>query len=75
MDAAAAEGHAFDAAAGFAGASRAAVFPALVPASAIMLGWPIAGEVPTLLQAIGLGLVTGGLLISVGLFRRRGGHG
>ena len=57
------------------GASRAAVFPALVPASAIMLGWPIAGEVPTLLQAIGLGLVTGGLLISVGLFRRRGGLG
>jgi drug/metabolite transporter (DMT)-like permease len=49
------------------GPGRAALFPALVPASAIVLGVPIVGEWPTLLQASGLAVVTTGLLIAIGI--------
>lgn len=51
------------------GAGRAAVFPALVPAVAIVLGIPVAGEMPTGLQIVGLGLVSIGLLFAVGAVR------
>ncbi len=51
------------------GPGRAAVFPALVPAGAIVLGVPIVGEWPTLLQATGLAVVTMGLLIAIGIVR------
>lgn len=51
------------------GATRAAIFPALVPASAILLGIPIAGELPTLLQGAGLAIVSLGLLVSIGIGR------
>jgi len=53
------------------GAARAAVFPALVPASAILIGIPVAGEWPTPLQMAGLGLVSIGLLLAVGVLGGR----
>jgi drug/metabolite transporter (DMT)-like permease len=51
------------------GPSRAAIFPALVPAAAILIGIPVVGEWPTALQAAGLGLVSIGLLSAVGVLR------
>lgn len=51
------------------GASRAAAFPALVPAVAILIGVPVTGEIPTALQAGGLVLVTLGLLFAVGVVK------
>ncbi len=52
------------------GASRAAIFPALVPAAAILIGIPLAGEWPNAWQMAGLGLVTAGLLVAIGVIRR-----
>lgn len=60
---------AFSAAVQRLGAGRAAVFPALVPAVAIVLGIPIAAEWPTSLQMLGLGIVTLGLVLAAGLVR------
>jgi len=51
------------------GPARAAVFPALVPAVAIVLGLPIAGDVPTTLQLAGLVVVSMGLLFALGVIR------
>ncbi len=51
------------------GVSRAVLFPAIVPALTVLLGIPIVGETPSLLQIAGLGLVTLGLLTTVGVFR------
>lgn len=51
------------------GAAKAAVFPALVPAAAILIGIPVAGEWPTALQWAGLGLVSTGLLVAIGVIR------
>ena len=51
------------------GPGRAAVFPALVPASAIVLGVPIVGELPTVLQIVGLAVVSVGLLTAIGVVR------
>ena len=36
------------------GAGRAAVFPAIVPALTLLVGWLLLGEPPTALQAAGL---------------------
>jgi drug/metabolite transporter (DMT)-like permease len=47
------------------GAARASLFPALVPASAIILGIPIVGEWPNWGQAAGLVVVTIGLLVAL----------
>jgi drug/metabolite transporter (DMT)-like permease len=46
------------------GASRASVFPALVPVSATLLGIPIVGEIPTALQGAGLAIVNLGLIVA-----------
>jgi drug/metabolite transporter (DMT)-like permease len=54
------------------GVGRASLFPALVPVAAIILGIPIVGEFPTLLQTIGLGVVTGGLLVALSAGARPG---
>lgn len=54
------------------GVSRAVLFPAIVPAVSVLVGIPIVGEIPSLLQIGGLGLVTVGLLVTVGVFRRLG---
>jgi drug/metabolite transporter (DMT)-like permease len=53
------------------GAGRAAAFPALVPAVAIILGIPIAEEWPTALQLSGLVVVTLGLGLASGLMKHR----
>ncbi len=52
------------------GAARAALFPAMVPAAAIVMGIPIAGEWPNAAQLLGLGLVSAGLLVAMGVIRR-----
>jgi len=53
------------------GASRAAVFPALVPATALVIGIPLTGEWPTALQWIGAAIVTLGLFAALGVRLRR----
>lgn len=53
------------------GAGRAAVFPALVPAVAILIGMPVTGEVPNSLQLAGLALVSTGLLVAIGVIALR----
>ncbi len=52
------------------GPAKAAIFPALVPAAAILIGIPVTGEWPNLLQAAGLGIVSLGLMVAIGMFRR-----
>lgn len=54
------------------GVSRAVLFPAIVPAVSVLVGIPIVGEIPSLLQAAGLGCVTLGLLTTTGMFRSFG---
>jgi drug/metabolite transporter (DMT)-like permease len=49
------------------GASRAAVFPALVPAAAIIIGIPLTGELPTTQQVVGLAIVSFGLVFATGM--------
>jgi drug/metabolite transporter (DMT)-like permease len=51
------------------GVSRAVLFPAIVPAVSVMVGIPSVGEIPSILQIAGLGLVTLGLLITIGMVR------
>ena len=67
---------AFAAAVSILGASRAAVFPALVPGAGILVGIPLTGEWPSPLQWAGVVLVTVGLIAALGVklrFRVRGG--
>jgi drug/metabolite transporter (DMT)-like permease len=47
------------------GAARAAIFPALIPGLATLMGWPVLGHIPTLIEAIGLTLAIVGLLVTV----------
>lgn len=47
------------------GAARASLFPALAPGVAIILGVPLADEIPTLPQVGGLIILTAGLLLSI----------
>jgi drug/metabolite transporter (DMT)-like permease len=51
------------------GPAKAAVFPALVPAAAMIIGIPVTGEVPTAFQLGGLALVSFGLLVAIGVLR------
>ena len=51
------------------GGGRSATFPALVPATAILLGIPVAGEWPNGSQIVGLVIVSLGLLLSIGVIR------
>jgi drug/metabolite transporter (DMT)-like permease len=52
------------------GASRAALFPALVPGTAMLIGIPLTGEWPTALQWVGIAVVISGLAMAVGFQRR-----
>jgi drug/metabolite transporter (DMT)-like permease len=52
------------------GAAKAAIFPALIPGLAMLMGWPVLNHIPTVTEAIGLTLVIVGLLVTV-TFRRR----
>jgi drug/metabolite transporter (DMT)-like permease len=47
------------------GPGRAALFPALSPGVAILLGIPATGDWPSAVQLAGLGLLTSGLVIAV----------
>lgn len=47
------------------GASKAALFPALVPAAALIIGIPVTGEWPGLLEWAGCALVSGGLVVAM----------
>ncbi|OQW70920.1 MAG: hypothetical protein BVN33_16955 [Proteobacteria bacterium ST_bin13] len=47
------------------GAGRAALFPALAPGVAMLIGIPVTGEIPTAIQILGLLILSGGLLIAV----------
>lgn len=49
------------------GASKAALFPALVPAAALILGVPITGEFPALAEWIGALMATAGLALAMGV--------
>ena len=53
------------------GVSRAVLFPATVPALSVLIGIPVVGEMPTGLQVAGLMLATSGLLVAIGVLRRR----
>ncbi len=46
------------------GVARAAVFPAIVPALTILVGWLLIGEPPTALQAVGLVTVLSGFYLA-----------
>jgi drug/metabolite transporter (DMT)-like permease len=39
------------------GASRAAVFPSLVPGFTLLIGWLVLGEVPSVWQVLGFAIV------------------
>jgi drug/metabolite transporter (DMT)-like permease len=51
------------------GAGRAVLFPALVPGLAIIIGIPVLGETPTLVQLLGLAAAMLGLMIALGVVR------
>lgn len=53
------------------GAGTAALFPALLPPTAVMLAIPLASQAPSPLQWLGVVLVSGGLLVSLDIMRRR----
>jgi drug/metabolite transporter (DMT)-like permease len=48
------------------GASKAALFPALVPAAALIVGMPVTGEVPAPAEWLGALLATTGLAVAMG---------
>lgn len=65
---------AFSRAAALLGSGRAAFFGAMVPGAAALLAIPVLGEVPSLLQVLGIVAVVAGLLVAfgaVGLVLRR----
>ncbi|GCL63801.1 DMT family transporter [Pseudaquabacterium pictum] len=57
---------AFSRAAALLGSGRAAFFGAMVPGAAALLAIPVLGEVPTLLQVLGIVAVVAGLLVAFG---------
>jgi drug/metabolite transporter (DMT)-like permease len=52
------------------GVSKAALFPCAVPAASLLIGIPVLGEIPSAEQVAGMAMVTVGLLVAIGLFRR-----
>ena len=68
---------AFSRAAAILGSGRAAFFGAMVPGAAALLAIPVLGEVPSLLQVLGIVAVVAGLLVAFGavqmLLGRRAG--
>jgi drug/metabolite transporter (DMT)-like permease len=51
------------------GPGRAAIFPALVPAFAMLIGLPLTGDAVSAWQWLGLSLTTFGLLYAIGILR------
>jgi drug/metabolite transporter (DMT)-like permease len=60
---------AFSRAVAILGSGRAAFFGALVPGAASLLAIPVLGEIPTVLQVLGLLAVVSGLLVAFGAVR------
>lgn len=60
---------AFNRAVALIGSARAAFFGALVPGAATLLAVPVLGEIPSLLQLLGIAAVVVGLLIAFGAAR------
>lgn len=60
---------AFSRAAALLGSGRAAFFGAMVPGAAALLAIPVLGEVPSLLQVLGIVAVVAGLLVAFGAVR------
>lgn len=60
---------AFSRAVALLGSARAAFFGALVPGTASLLAIPVLGEVPSLLQGLGIVAVVGGLMVAFGAAR------
>lgn len=60
---------AFNRAVALLGSARAAFFGALVPGAATLLAVPVLGEVPSVLQLIGIAAVVVGLLVAFGAVR------
>jgi len=60
---------AFNRAVALIGSARAAFFGALVPGAATLLAVPVLGEIPSLLQLLGIAAVVAGLLIAFGAAR------
>lgn len=56
---------AFSRAVQYLGPARASLFPAFAPAIAILIGIPLAGEVPTALQMAGLAVLSLGLILAI----------
>jgi drug/metabolite transporter (DMT)-like permease len=52
------------------GASKAALFPALVPATALLIGIPVTGIIPSPIEWVGCGLASIGLLVAMGVISR-----
>jgi len=52
------------------GAGRAVVFPTLVPGTVILLAIPILNEYPTLIEIVGLIIVSIGMVLAMGLLDR-----
>jgi len=50
------------------GPAKAAVFPSLVPAIALLIGAPLLRETPGALQLAGMAMATAGLFLAVGLY-------
>ena len=57
---------AFSRAVALLGSARAAFFGALVPGAAVLLAIPVLGEVPSVLQGVGIVAVVAGLLVAFG---------
>lgn len=53
------------------GAGPAALFPSLVPVAAVLIGVPVTGEAPSIVQIAGLIIATLGLLFAMGVRRPR----
>jgi drug/metabolite transporter (DMT)-like permease len=51
------------------GAGKAALFPALVPAAALIVGVPVTGEIPARAEWLGALMATAGLAVAVGVLK------
>lgn len=53
------------------GAARGAVFATTVPGIAVILAYPVLGEVPTSMEIVGVASVSVGMILALGLIRRK----
>jgi drug/metabolite transporter (DMT)-like permease len=53
------------------GASKAALFPARVPAATLIVGLPVTGEIPAPTEWLGAVMATAGLAVARGILWRR----